>query len=502
MSDFDFAERLYMRTMGLVLRGSWRAAKHVSGEMARAQANRSARTGLLVPGDPSPVGGGVAGYYDYRGTAQPGELRFARDPVLPIGKLWDLPARRPRPSHSVWLGANDLRQHLAVIGPGRSGKTAGFIVPWAVAGLRAGMSVIAVDVIGSLGRQILAHGQATAAPSTSAPRRRIAAWDYRNPQISWNWISELDSERMVEAATEALLGRERPNDPQPYFHQRDSRLLKGLLLAVQRRPANLTATELLRIIADRDELEQVVIASADPRAEAFVREVLYLDPGDYVKAVSGVVNALTPLASPAVDKVTARDQLRLDDALTHPGLLLCGAPMGDGKLAIATSSLLLSLLKQRLFERIAAPPPVRTLLIVDEAARLADRLAFEQLLSVAAQAGATVCLALQDLAQLTRHEDRSAVTTNCGAMFCLPGVSKTTASALRDRLGERPEESVSFDQNFGLGGGRRVGQQYAMVPVLRERELMSPPLAGWPAVAHVRSMSDKPFLVDLTRADL
>lgn len=493
----------WVRAGGTTLRGSYHAAR-ATGAVARQVIDASAaRRGVLGPGDAPPYGSASTDYFDFRGVATVRDVRLAQDQFLPVG--WLVDPRRGRRRRHIALGSADLRQHACVIGPSRSGKTASYIVPWVTAGLRAGYSIIAVDVNGNMLEDIEAYASASA----TGQSHRVAAWDYRQPnappRISWNWLQELADERMIHAAAEALLGRERPGDPMPFFHQRDTRILVGLLSAARKRGSPIrTARDLLQVLSDPVQLDGFARQASDPLVDAALADALYADPADYSKVVSGVVNALQPLAGPDVEQITRDDQLRLDDALDQPGLLLCGAELGGARLGIASSSLLLRMLMQRIYRRRqrlwALSVPV--LLVIDEAARLTDRIDYEELLSVSAGAGVTVCLALQDLTQMRRPEDRAAVLTNCGTVICMPGVSPDTAEAFARRLGKRQEVDVSSEHEHGSGWARRTSRRHATVPVLGEREIMAPPFGERVAVAHSRPVSRKPMLLDTTRADL
>lgn len=492
MSWFD-----WMRMGGAAARASGRAARAGAEGISTLSAGRGARRGVLGPGDPPPPAAAPTDYLDYRGTARLRELGALRGGEMPLGRLIDV--RRGRPGQPVGLSLGDAGAHTLVVGPTRAGKTASVIVPWVLAALRQEMTVVAVDVKGDLWDDLLAHAASSAEGSGGG--WRAARWDYRHPgeAISWNWIAELAGERAVHAASEALLGRERPGDPQPYFHQRDLRMMAAVLtVAAADRGRDWTAADLLAVIADQGALAGLVRGAADPGVAVALSDAIGADPVDYPRVVSGLMNALQPLASTAVDAVTRERQLALDDLLSHPGLLVCGAPLGDGRLSVATSSLLLAQLTQRVYERMASGVGSRLLLVVDEAARVADRLAFEELLAVSAGAGCTVLIAVQDLGQFQNEHERSAVVANCGNLLALPGCSPLSAEAFSRRLGERPEVESSEDH----GGGRRGSRRHAMVPVLRAREIMQPPFGPRTAVVHARGASPKPFLTDLTRSDL
>ena len=71
-------------------------------------------------------------------------------------------------------------------------------------------------------------------PVVPTPGRASGArgfvWDYRSTTAHrWNFLREITSDKGMDAAVVSLIGRQRPNDAQPYFYQRDYRWMKGLV---------------------------------------------------------------------------------------------------------------------------------------------------------------------------------------------------------------------------------------------------------------------------------
>jgi type IV secretory pathway TraG/TraD family ATPase VirD4 len=227
--------------------------------------------------------------------------------------------------------------------------------------------------------------------------------------------------------------------------------------------------------------------------------------------VSGLVNVLGPLSPPELERVCCRDELRIDDVLSETGLLSIGAALGDGQVGSISGALIVRLIGQRLYSRFASQVRRPVLIVIDEVARIVSRVELEELLAICAGAGATVALTLQDFSQLINDKDRGAVLTNCPTLVMLPGCSPEAAKLFSARLGERPEVQVARDAHPNLWHAGR-SRRHAMVPVLGEREIMSPPRlvpamhgstdARRPAWVQAQQVSAKPILVDLTRQDL
>jgi type IV secretory pathway TraG/TraD family ATPase VirD4 len=200
-----------------------------------------------------------------------------------------------------------------------------------------------------------------------------------------------------------------------------------------------------------------------------------------------------------VEAVTNRSQLDLADLTRRSQLLVVGAPMQGGRLAEATSGLLFGQLMQRLYRGFRTPGH-HVFFVIDEAARLTNRLNFEEILTVARSAGVSVCLALQDVAQLKDEDERSAILSNCAAFVAFNGVSPLTAKTLGDRLGERPIAMSTVNRtNEGWGRSTSFGQSVGQGPVLGAREIMAPPFGAYSAVAHINApaqgISSKPVVV-------
>src|SRR5436309_828839 len=82
---------------------------------------------------------------------------------------------------------------------------------------------------------------------------------------------------------------------------RDVRLMSGLLSVAHESGRPVTGSELLSAAHDRYALEQYVGAYGTPRARMLLHDALTSDLFDYPKVMSGVVNALDPLAIPQID---------------------------------------------------------------------------------------------------------------------------------------------------------------------------------------------------------
>ncbi len=477
--------------------------------MVNHSAGRGARRGYLAPGDPTPPPTATTDYLDYRGVAAWQEAQNLDGGQFPLGAFCDL--RKGKFRGPIGLPGHVINRHAVVVGPAGSGKTYSLLIPWMYAALMANWSVVAVDVKGDLQESFLDFKDSRGDGALGA---RLTKWDFTDPRRSapWEWLAELRDDARVDAAITALLGR-RPEQStgDPYFYQRDYRTLRGLLLfARAAAPHVRTATDLIRLLEDDIKLDALVKQHARAPGTSDLEAALRFPQADYPKVISGVVTALSALDSAAVNAVSKgaprRPSINLEAALDDHQLLIVGAALKGGQVSATLSSLLLNQLAQRLYERFGKERrPV--LLVIDEAPQIVDRVDIAQLMEVSRSAGVGVVTAMQDVAQIKDENDRSSILSNAAALTILPGSSPKSVEEFGKRLGQRFEQTVGMNvggPRSGFGGAQQsqtIGTE--AVPVLREREIMQPPIGGRAAVVHIKAqelgITTKPLLIDMQR---
>lgn len=471
-------------------KGVARAGAYSVDQARQGRARAQAMGGVLAPGDgPAPPGLDVL---DYRGLAEPPCLRLGTQ-GLPLGRVVDL---RRGAGPAVALPVPELLRHACVIGPSGSGKTHSLVVPWTVALLQAGCSVVAVDVKGDLVAQIQQHLAQLGRPSGA----KGYVWDYAGGRAHrWNFLQEIATDKGIDAAAVSLVGRPKPNDAQPFFYQRDYRWMKGLLrLVVERLGTAAEPRHLVALLADQDELDRWTTGSA---AAAELSDLCATHPADFGKDVSGLLNALSLFREPAVVRATAVSDFTLSQVAAEPSLLVAVAKLGDGRRAEQMSSLILSQFTQSVLDRFGSGQQRPVVFMVDEAPRLKERIDLEQMLSVARGANAGVCLAAQDVNQFGTEQEQSALLANCHTFVSMYGVSPASAEYFSKRLGNRLKE----ESTVTINGTRKLfeppgrSRQTTLAPVLGPREIMFPPLGPRAALVHCSSVSMAPFMVDLER---
>jgi len=492
----------YGKAVGASTRASRRAAMNASNAWAFRSSQRGARRGILGPGDPAPVPGGPVDYYDYRGVASPKEVANLAGLPFSIGTHID-PRRFGTARHrNTRLGLADelLERHAVVLGPSGSGKTEGVLVPWIDAALRSGHSVVTLDVKGDLVERI--HRFTARSGQIGVP---VDRWDFTRAAASksWGWVAEARSRAELDAVVVAILGREPTSaSTDPYFYRRDTEVLRGLVLLAQAASAAPTPSD-LKALLDQVLLERTLSGRPSIPGYQELWPHVIQDPADFDKATSGVRVALGQLTDPSVAHVS-RPGLNVDSVLSRSGLFNIVVPLANGQTAEKLASVALAIISQRLYSRLTSPPGgPRVFLVLDEAARLLDRVDLANLVSVVRSAGVSVVMCFQTVEQIKDENDRGTILGNCGQVVSLRGASERTADYLKSRLGDRPEVAISNTiGSHGSSMSRGVSTEY--VPVLRPREISDLPFGERTGLVFIDDprATNKPIVVDLTRPDL
>jgi len=494
MSAFWEVQKLGFQLASAVVKGTVkgaaRAGTYSVDQARKGRARAQAAGGVLAPGDsPAPPGYDVL---DYRGLALPSSLRLATT-GLPLGRPVDL---RRGPGAPAALPIGELLTHACVIGPSGSGKTYSIVVPWTVALLAAGCSVVTIDVKGDLLQEIQRHLVELGQPSGA----KGFVWDYAGASgHRWNFLQEITTDKGIDAAAVSLVGRAKPNDAQPFFYQRDYRWMKGLVrLVVERLGPAAEPRHLLQLLQDQDRLDRWASTSS---AASELADLCSAHPNDFGKDVSGLLNALSLFREPAVVRATSTSDFTLRQVVAEPSLLVAVAKLSDGRRAEQMSSLLLSQFTQSVLDRFGGRRQRPVVFMVDEAPRLTERIDLEQMLSVARGANAGVCLAAQDVGQFGTEQEQSSLLANCHTYVSMFGVSPASAEYLSKRLGNRMKE----ESTVTINGSRKLfeppgrSRQATVGPVLGSREIMFSPLGQRTALVHCPSVSVAPFMVDVER---
>jgi type IV secretory pathway TraG/TraD family ATPase VirD4 len=471
---------------------------------------------VLGPKDKSPRPDKYRDYMDYRGVAEEKEVQQLSQGAVSLGRYLH---PNKRQGQELFLSADILKRHCAVIGKTGAGKTEGVIVPWAIGLMKNGHSVVTVDVVGNLTNRL----------SNEAKRLgcRVWYWDHGDPTSSdsWNWLDaiQLSDDRSIESAITSILGHPIPNDPHKFFYDRDVCWLRALIPIVKMVYSyNAKPRHLLRLIAFQDELRNVFRQYPQVRNyDIDLADFLQFSVDEHSKAVRGLLNALSVFKISSVMQVTERSDFALSDIDSRPTLLVIRHEMGNPKSSQLTS-LILDQLFGHVYNRNAgkASKKIPLNFIIDEAPQLKEHIKYEQVLAVARNANVGICLAAQDVTQFGDERKTAEILSNCNTLIATKGVSPQVAEYLSKQMGKRREQQVRINQQRTLADDFRdidsgksffgvvldsmfssgTGVDTVEVPVLGDREIMHPPVGLYPAVVLASPVTSKPFMVELDTA--
>lgn len=490
-------------------RASYRTSEATVQALRTANRRRSIRSGVLGPGSPTPHPGDLGDYYDYRGTAPHRELT-GHHGVFRLGHHIEPGRRATRP---IGLAKEDLFHHCLIVGPTGSGKTSNFTVPWIVSAVSQGMFVVTADVKGSGAPDYLPTALEAEFTLAGIDTSLISIWDYTNPKsLTWNPLQHRLAPSEVETLANSILNPTSASDRDRYFVERDIRWLRGLLSAANEAARLVDLAEVRAALASASDLRHFL---SESRYSADLSDLVDLYDDDFSRAVSGLLNALHLFSHDDILAVTrsgapisklrskrlpmhvdGRKSLSLPDAVTRPGVLVIGGPLADGIRAATLSTMAITQATNTL--RSVGGPPAGSLMMIDEAGRLAERVNLPEFIATTRSMSIGFCLLMQDISDIPQEIDQKTLVANAATVALLKGCAASTTRIFSNRLGYRRIMEVT--KHAEDAGSRRYRDSYGTSeqPVLGHREISSPPFARYAAVVHSTPLSPKPFIVGLT----
>jgi hypothetical protein len=466
------------------------AAATIGSHQAQRIPRAVARRGYLVPGDPTPPPG--LDFLDYRGLTQLTGVSPTSAPNenVTLGRSVDL--RSGVASGSVRVPVSQFFKHVAVVAPPGSGKTHGVIVPLAIRLLRAGASVVVLDVTGALGPQLREYSKRTAGAGSANVRSMEWTLHPGRASKSWNPLAGVTPTDLVaiEGLKSAIAGDEPPDPRHRDFHDRDLRVLGIILRAVLGSDGAPSLAGVAGVLSDRSEFGRVMGRSPSGAALGW----------EEVSECWTLRNKLEVFQDPSIRSRTATAELRIEDVCNDHTLAIIGAELEMKSISQAASALFVNRLmgyRQGLYNATNVRPLV---FIVDEAPVVAKRIDLAGILATARASSTGLVLACQNVTQFGTDEEQSTVFDACDTVMLLPGASEGSIRRFQARLGQRDVDRVSLGAEVGHRHRvSHVERSSERVAVIGDRELLQPPFGRWPAVVHSRSLSPQPFVLDLDR---
>jgi type IV secretory pathway TraG/TraD family ATPase VirD4 len=481
-----------------------RTSRAVSESMQAAYEQHSAATlprrvrsrGYLAPGDPAPPPG--IDLLDYSGLAPASVLRSAalRAGGVALGAAIDLGSGSPVAAYR--LPVDRFFQHLAVVAPPGKGKTYGVIAPLAVRLLRAGATVVVLDVTGDLVNAIRDFGKGSATGLTVP----FFHWstDSSRGRHGWNPLAGLDPDDLtaVEGLKASILGAE-PADPRHrFFFDRELRILGALIRLLLAEASSPTLADLMALAVRRDVLRTRLARPEHASLRLELQDFLAADDTDAPQMIGELQTRLAPFISPQVRPTIDHSDFSLSAVLGRPSLLIVGAELYLRQRGEIGASLLVNRLSAELATRYGVSRGVPVVMLLDEAPVIARRINLPSLLATARATRTGLVIAAQNVTQFGDEAERSNVFDACDTMMILPGASDASVTLFQSRLGRREVRRQSMSREFGKRHGS-VNVSGESAAVLGNREIMQPPFGRFPAFAHSRSDGVGPVAVELDR---
>jgi type IV secretory pathway TraG/TraD family ATPase VirD4 len=435
---------------------------------------------------------------DYSGLAPSRLLRGAvlRQAGVALGAAVDLADGEPFAAYQLPL--DRFFQHLAVVAPPGKGKTYGVIAPLAVRLLRAGATVVVLDVTGDLVNAIRDFSQAGGS-GVSVPFYHWST-DPARGRSSWNPLAHFEADDLtaVEGLKSAILGEE-PADPRHrFFFDRELRILGALIRVLATEMSNPTLSDLLALAVHRDVLRKRLANPVHASMRLELRDFLTADDADAAQMVSETQTRLSPFVAPQVTPRVSRSDFTLPDILRRPSLVVVGAELYLRQRGEIAASLFVNRLTAELATRFGNRNGAPVVMLLDEAPVLARRINLPSLLATSRAARTGVVVAAQNVTQFGPEDEQSAIFDACDTMMILPGASRASVAMFQSRLGQREIRRQSVSREFGLGHGS-VTVSGEAAEVLGSREIMQPPFGAYPAFVHSRSDGIGPVILELDR---
>ena len=476
---------------------------------------------ILRPNSNSPRADRGGDYYDYRGIAEESECRTLRQSGVSLGRYLNV---NEKIGSELFLSPALVKNHphCAVIGPTGAGKTASIIIPWAIANLKQGSSVVVVDVLGNLHQKL---GQ-----TAKELGCRFLYWDSCNPDKShsWNWLKELDldDENQLETSITSILGRPPTDDKMSFHYDVETIWLRALIPIAKKAYLDwVEPKHLYSLVANKNNLRNVLAKNPELKDEYwdeinFLVEASQESSYEYLKIAIGLTQKLSIFKQKSVAKISRRSDFTIADIDREPTLLIIGDRLNNqraGKLA----GLMLSHLFNHVQNRSHGYGNIRIPLnfIVDEAPRHKNKIDFAEVLSVSRAGNANFCLAAQDVTQFGSEEETTKILSNCNTIITIKNVGIKSAKFLSERLGERKvaEDTIAkktlldywkmIDRGHSLWGTLfsmlfpgSTTSRFTNAPVLGHREIMYPPIGKYPGIILTTPLLGKPILIELDTA--
>jgi len=344
--------------------------------------------------------------------------------------------------------------HVLVLGPPRSGKTTGFVIPNVC--LFPG-PVIATSTKLDLAEAVMARVGAARRVLAFDPSGELGL-DRRIVRVRWSPVAQAASLRAATLTAESFVATALgdPGGAERHWVDRAKALLAPLLLA-----AYLGGQEMGSVAAwvDRREFAEPIGAltlAGQERAIEVLSSVLASEPRErsaILSSTSAALGAYRYPVGPADEEFVPERFLETDD------ILLVVSPALVQRVVAPVVVALIESVTQAAYARAQAGPPVQVALVLDEMGNIAPLPTLGSLLSEGASQGVHLLGALQDLTQARARWPRLAagLFTLFGTTVVLGGIGDLETLRLVEELAGNQEE---LETSWQVGGVRTRSRSF------------------------------------------
>lgn len=381
-------------------------------------------------------------------------------------------------------------RHALIVGPTGCGKTTKLVLPIATSDIADPRKTVVV--LDSKGGELLPY--LAMLTEQYRPGAKIRVLDFRHPDHSesWNPLSELDSFSKVRMFAHRLCYATelRPKNSDSEFWVLSSiKYLAGILWALKEDPDESFTMARAQQVAEMSLSEIKRWASQYPKISGLQSFLEFLDSGSHNAhtALTDLQNRLSLWSDDDVCRVTSRDEIRFQDILTTPTVLVLRINEADAQPLKPLTNAFFTELVEAIFRLAETSPggrlPIPVSLIIEEFASAVGRIPdFSRFINVVRSRGLSIVASVQSTTQIDVEYGEE--TDPLLAGFCtkafFPEVLFKDADYASQLFGsmtvEHREKSVFRDEcaSYSSDVGHSEAVKILKRPIFTPHEIISP----------------------------
>ena len=387
--------------------------------------------------------------------------------------------------HGASLLRNDDPRHMLVVGPTRSGKGRGFVVPNLLAW---GGSAIVLDL-----KQENFRETAGARRAAGDEVFMVAPGSARSHSYNPLDFVRRGPEKITDLTNVAHFLIPDPKHGEPIWSQKARDLFVGMLgyvLESKEVPDDArTIRTALRLLSTGRDVGVVLKAIVQAESEAlspFVvgrfNQIVAEPPDTRGSVLANLTTALAPWDNPLIAGVTSRSDFDIRLLRRKRMSIYIGPPPSDLESYRSLIRLLVQQVHDALMRELPAPEDRHDVLVMlDEFRQLQRMDAVVEKIPISAGYGFRMALILQNLSQLDEiygKATREGIVANCALKLFVSVDDLATANYVSDQLGNRTIATTTTSiRGTGFGHDRSVSKSLTGVPLMRADQVIRLPKA-------------------------